>query len=112
MRGVVSNMQRIEYNVLKRAQNAARESDKVYNFLRSKSINIEDFRLNPDRYANIIKEYSKECIDKSLYEESRERLEREFNKMCEYHTQNEIELTNAFYNTAKQIIIASTNEWE
>lgn len=100
-------MQHIEYNILKRAQDAARHSDKIYEFLRNKSINIEDFRANPDRYADVIREYSKQCIDKSLYEESRERLEREFNKLCEYHVQNEMDLTNAFYDTAKQIIVAS-----
>ncbi|MDF2613835.1 MAG: hypothetical protein K0S71_1621 [Clostridia bacterium] len=112
MRGVVRNMQHIEYNILKRAQNAARESDKVYNFLRSRSINIQDFKENPDRYSDIIKEYSKECIDKSLYEESRERLEKEFNRLCEYHIQNEADLTNAFYNTAKQIIVSSAIDIE
>ncbi|WP_069998750.1 hypothetical protein [Cellulosilyticum sp. I15G10I2] len=100
-------MQHIEYNILKRAKHEAREADKIYNFLQSRSINIQDFKANPDRYSDIIKEYSRECITKSLYEESKERLEREFNRLCEYHTQNEAELTNAFYNTAKQIIVSS-----
>lgn len=112
MKGVISYMQNIEYNILKRAQSEAKESDKIYNFLRNRSINIQDFKSNPDRYSDIIKEYSKECISKSLYEESRDRLEKEFNRLCEYHTQNEMELTNAFYNTAKQIIVSSAIDIE
>jgi hypothetical protein len=110
MRGVIGDMQHIEYNILKRAQNAARESDKINNFLRNKSISIQDFKANPDRYTDIIKEYSKECINVSLFEESRDRLEKEFSRLCEYHTQNEEELTNAFYNTAKQIIASSEDQ--
>lgn len=112
MRGVISPMQQIQYNVLKRAQDAARESEKVYQFLRTRSISIQDFKANPDRYSDLIKEYSKECISKSLYEESRERLEKEFNRLCEYHVQNEAELTNTFYNTAKQIIVSSAYDLE
>lgn len=112
VRGVIISMQHIEYNILKRAQNEAKESDNIYNFLRERSINIQDFKHNPDRYANIIKEYSRQCIDRSLYEESRERLAREFSKLCEYHTQNEEELTNIFYDTAKQIIMSSATDLE
>jgi hypothetical protein len=103
---VISEMQHIEYNILKRAKNTAKEADKLYRFLSGKAVNIQDFKANPDRYTDIIKEYSKECISESLYNESKDRLEQEFNRLCEYHIQHETDLTNAFYDTAKQIIVS------
>ena len=105
-------MHHIEYDVLKRAKRTAKESDNLYQFLCSRSVNIQDFKANPDRYTDIIKEYSRQCISNSLYEESKERLEKEFNRLCEYHAQNEVELSNTFYDTAKQIIVSSVTEIE
>ena len=100
-------MNEIGFNILKRAQNSAKATDQLSNFLSQRGIGLNEVKANPDGYTELIKQYSKMCIDQGLFEESRDRLELEFSRLCEYHSRNEKQLTDQFYNTAKQIILES-----
>ena len=99
------NMNQIGFNILRRAQDNAKEVDKLSAFFNERGVQLKEVRLNPDRYLDVIKQYSKECINEGLFEESRERLQLEFNKLCEYHQRNEEELTREFMGIAKEIIL-------
>lgn len=102
-------MNQIGFNILRRAKDNAKQIDKLSEFLAERGIDLLQVRNNPDRYTNLIKQYSRECINAGLFEESRERLQVEFNRLCEYHSRNEEELANKFYDTAKQIILDSVD---
>lgn len=103
-------MNQIGFNILRRAQDNAKEVDKLSAFFSERGVQLKDVRLNPDRYADMIKQYSKACINRGLFEESRDRLQLEFNKLCEYHQRNEEELTKEFIGIAKEIILAMPEE--
>lgn len=99
------NMNQIGFNILRRAQDNAKEVDKLSAFFNERGVQLKEVRLNPDRYLDMIKQYSKACINEGLFEESREHLQLEFNKLCEYHQRNEEELTREFMGIAKEIIL-------
>lgn len=101
-------MNQIGFNILKRAQDNAKEIEKISEFFEQRGVNLNQVRTNPERYSDIIKQYSKVCINEGLFEESRERMQVEFNRLCEYHIRNEEELTKKFYDIAKQIILSSS----
>lgn len=105
-------MRQMEFNVLRRAQENAKQVDHIKHFFIDKGIDIREIKKTPDLYSDVIKEYSKTCIDTSLYEETLERLEVEFNKLCLYHVHNEEKLTNSFYNIAREIILSTLIEEE
>ena len=98
-------MKQIDFNILKRAQHNARQTDKLLKFLDSNGVDLKSLKSNPEQYDAIIKEFSKSCVNTGLFEESRDRLEREFNKLCEYHRTNEAHLADQFYDMAKSIIM-------
>lgn len=100
-------MNEMGFNILRRAQDNAKEIGKLSEFLLKQGVDLKQVKKHPEEYTNLIKEYSKTCISVGLFEESRERMQREFNKLCEFHVRNEEELTDKFYNIAKQIILAS-----
>ncbi len=99
-------MNQIEFKILRRAQDNARETDKLVAFLGAQGVDLKQVKNNPDSYDHLIKEYSKACVNTGLFEESRERLELEFSKLCEYHRKNEAILVEQFYDVAKSIILS------
>lgn len=105
-------MNQIGFNILRRAHDNTRSTDDLEKFLKNKGLNLVQVRRNPDEYNDVIKEYSRQCINLSLFEESRERLQEEFNKLCEYHTRNERQLTDDFFNITKQLILNSPDKSE
>lgn len=100
-------MNEIGFNILKRAQNSAKGIDQLSDFLSQRGIDLNQVKANPEGYTELIKQYSKMCINQGLFEESRDRLQLEFSRLCEYHSRNEEQLTDKFYNIAKQIILDS-----
>lgn len=100
-------MNQMEFKILKRAQENAKEIDKLKTFLANQGVNLTQVKKNPERYQEIIRRYSKDCINIGLFEESRERLEIEFSRLCEYHRKNESMLVDQFYNVAKEIILST-----
>lgn len=104
------DMEQIGFNILQRAQSNAKEGHKLSAFFSERGIELKEVRLNPERYSDIIKQYSKVCINEGLFEESRERLQVEFNRLCEYHQRNEEELTKEFMGIAKKIILDMPEE--
>lgn len=100
-------MNQMGFNILQRAQSNARKIGKLTEFLSEHGVELKAVQNNPDYYSDLIKQYSKACINVGLFEESREHLQMEFNKLCEYHARNEEELTDKFYNMAREIILAS-----
>ena len=100
-------MNQIGFNILRRAHENTKSTDDLQRFLRGKGLDLVQVKRHPEDYNDIIKEYSRHCINLSLFEESRERLQEEFNKLCEYHTRNERQLTDDFFNIAKQLILNS-----
>lgn len=101
-------MNQIGFNVLRRAQDNAKELAKLSAFFNERGVELKEVKLDPDKYSEMIKQYSKACVNESLFEESRERLQLEFNKICEYHQRNEEELTKEFAQIAKEIILTAT----
>ena len=49
-------------------------------------------------------EYSGECINQELFQQSKEKMEEEFRRLCEFHRRNEEELVEKFYSIAKDMI--------
>ncbi|MBP3886328.1 MAG: hypothetical protein J6F30_01550 [Cellulosilyticum sp.] len=94
----------MEFNVLKRAQDLTKTTHSLDNFFDEKGIDIRQVRKNPEYYEELIMQYSRDCISQELYRESKERMEYEFNKLCEFHRRNEENLVEKFYNIAKSII--------
>ena len=103
-------MENLDYSILKRAYNNARELERATQFLDTKGIDRSAFKRDPDRYRDIIKQYSIQCINQSIFQESREILDMEFNRLCEYQRFNSQHLVDDFYDKAKDIILASIEE--
>ncbi len=99
-------MNQMEFKILRRAQENAKETDKLKTFLAKQGVNLSQIKKNPDSYQELIKSYSKDCVNLGLFEESRERLEIEFSRLCDYHRKNESILVEQFYNIAKDIILS------
>ncbi len=99
-------MNQMEFKILRRAQDNAKEVDHLKVFLANQGVNLNQIQKDPDSYQDIIKQYSKNCVNAGLFEESRERLEIEFSRLCDYHRKNEINLVEQFYSTAKEIILS------
>lgn len=99
------NTSQLGFNILRRAQDNAKEIDKMSAFFTERGVALKEVKLNPERYLEMIRQYSKACINEGLFEESRDRLQLEFNKLCEYHQRNEEELTKEFMGIAKEIIL-------
>ena len=104
-------MNQMEFKILRRAQENAKEVDQLKIFLADQGVKLSQIKNNPEKYEDIIKKYSKSCVNVGLFQESRERLEIEFARLCEYHSKNESILVDEFYNIAKEIIL-STSEGE
>ncbi len=103
-------MNEIGFNILRRAQDNAKEVDKLSAFFKERGVDLKEVQCNPERYTDIIRQYSKMCINEGLFEESREHLQLEFNKLCEYHQRNEEILTKEFMVIAKEIILTMPKE--
>ena len=97
-------MSQMEFNVLRRAQNSPKATDKLGSFFEERGIDIRQVRKNPDYYEELIMQYSRDCINQELFRESQERMEKEFNRLCEFHRRNEEHLVEKFYHMAKMII--------
>lgn len=99
-------MDQMGFNVLKRAQDSMKTMEQLDSFLSAKGIDIRQVRRNPDYYAELIRQYSRNCINEELFNESRERMEEEFQRLCEFHRRNEDDLVEQFYRIAKSMIEA------
>lgn len=97
-------MHQMEFNVLKRAQNRIKETNNLDRFFNEKGIDINQVRKNPEYYEGLIMQYSRTCIDQELFEVSKEHMEEEFNRLCEFHRRNEENLVNKFFMVAKNFI--------
>ena len=97
-------MQQMEFNVLRRAQDYTKKTKGLDLFFYDKGIDINQVRKNPDYYEELIMQYSRLCISQELFKESKERMEEEFNKICDFHRKNEAHLVEQFYNITKGII--------
>lgn len=94
----------MEFNVLRRAQNTTKSTNSLDEFFYEKGIDIRQVEKNPEYYEELIMQYSRNCINQELYRESKERMEDEFNRLCEFHRRNEENLVEKFYNITKSII--------
>ncbi len=98
-------MEQMEFNVLRRAHDATKLTTSLDDFFYDRGIDIRQVRRNPEYYEELIMQYSRNCISQELYKESKERMEDEFNKLCEFHRRNEENLVEKFYNITRSIII-------
>ncbi len=89
-------MNQMEFNVLKRAEESTRYSKGLEKFLADKGLTMEVVEANPSIYEDVILEYCKGCISTGLYEASREHMQEEFNRLCEFHRRKEHELVERF----------------
>jgi len=97
-------MDQMGFNVLRRAQDSTKKTQRLDDFFKEQGIDIRQVRRNPDYYEELIMDYSRSCINQELFRESKERMEEEFNKLCEFHRRNEDHLVEKFYIIAKHII--------
>lgn len=100
-------MKPMEYSVLKRAEEQAIRVEDIRNYIVNKAIDIDDFKNNPDKYERFIREYSEACIHYSLYEETKDRLDKQYTLLCEFHRHYEEQLTKQFYDKAKHILLSA-----
>lgn len=103
-------MDQMEFNVLRRAQESTRGSNKLDAFFRDRGIDIRQVRKNPDYYEELIMQYCRFCINQELYKESKERMEDEFNRLCDFHRRNEAYLVEKFCHMTKLMIEAELNK--
>ena len=94
----------MQFNVLKRAQDNTKVNNKLNLFFKEHGIEIKQVKKNPECYKDLIMKYSRQCINQELFEESKELMEKEFSKLCEFHRRNEEELVQKFYSIANDII--------
>ena len=97
-------MEQMQFSVLRRAHDNTKASNRLNLFFNEHGIDIEEVRKNPEYYEELIMEYSRECINQELFEESKERMKVEFSRLCEFHRRNEQELVEKFYSIAKDMI--------
>lgn len=97
-------MERIRYKILRHAQIITKESDSLDHFFNEHGIDIKQVRKNPDYYEDLIMQYSRNCIAQELFRESRERLEEEINRICDFHRKNEEQLVQQFYDITKALM--------
>lgn len=97
-------MEQMEFNVLRRAHDNTKATNRLNLFLSEHGVDLERVKRNPEYYEELIMQYSRVCINQELFEESRERMEEEFSRLCEFHRRNEDELVEKFYSIAKDMI--------
>lgn len=105
-------MNQMEYNILRRAQDSTKASNRLDDFFRQRGVDFEQVKKNPEYYEELIKQYSRTCINQGLFEESRERMEDEFSKLCEFHRRKEDELVEKFFRITKDLIRENMDEDE
>lgn len=97
-------MDQMSFNVLKNAQDSTKITNSLDNFFYEKGIDMRQVRRNPEYYQDLIMQYSRSCINRELYIETKKRMEDEFSKLCEFHRRNEDRLVEKFYIIAKTLI--------
>ena len=55
-------MDQMGFNVLRRAQESTRVTDRLDTFFSEKGIDIRQVRKNPDYYEELIMQYCRSCI--------------------------------------------------
>lgn len=103
-------MDQMEFNVLRRAQEITKGTNKLDAFFRDKGIDIRQVIKNPDYYEELIIQYCRSCISQELYRESKERMEDEFHRLCEFHRRNEEHLVEKFCHMTKVMIETELNK--
>lgn len=102
-------MEPMQFNVLRRAQDNTKVNNKLNIFFREHGIEVSQVKNNPECYRDLIMKYSKQCINQELFQESKEIMEKEFSRLCEFHRRNEEELVEKFYSIATNIIKEDEN---
>ena len=97
-------MNQMGFNVLRRAQDDTKSKDGLAMFFSEKGIDLKEVQQNPEYYEDLIMEYSRQCINLELFKQSREHMEHEFNRLCEFHRRNEDELVKQFFQITNDII--------
>ena len=94
----------MQFNILRRAYDNTKANDRLNLFFSKYGVNIEQVKKNPEYYKELIMEYSRECINQELFQQSKEKMEEEFRRLCEFHRRNEEELVEKFYSIAEDMI--------
>ena len=97
-------MEQMQFNVLRKAHDNTKINNRLNVFFNEHGIDITQVGRNPEYYQELIMEYSRTCINQQLFEESRERMEVEFSRLCEFHRRNEEQLVGKFYNIVEDMI--------
>ena len=97
-------MESMQFNVLRKAHDHAKKNNRLDLFFNEYGIDIVQVKRNPEYYEGLIMEYSRKCIDEQLFQQSKERMEEEFSRLCEFHRRNEEELVEKFCSITKDMI--------
>lgn len=92
------------FNVIKGAKDDTKAKDKLGLFLKQKGISLEDVERDPKYYEDLIMDYSRKCINDELFKQSKEHMEEEFNRLCEFHRRNQEALVKQFFNIVNDFI--------
>ena len=98
-------MDQMGFNILKRAQTNTKINNRLGAFFEQRGIDIQQVERNPKYYEELIMEYSRQCINTELFEESKEHMADEFNRLCEFHRRHEEELVQKFFSMMKENFI-------
>lgn len=97
-------MEQMQFNVLRKAHDNTKVHNSLTLFFNKHGIDIAQVKRDPEYYEELIMEYSRECINKELFEQSKEKMEEEFSRLCEFHRRNEEQLVEKFYSIVKDMI--------
>ncbi len=97
-------MEQLQFNVLRKAHDHTKAHNRLKIFFSKHGIDIAQVKRDPEYYEELIMEYSRECINQELFEQSKERMEEEFSRICEFHRRNEEQLVEKFYSILKDMI--------
>lgn len=98
-------MNQMGFNVLRRAQDSEKINNSLNVFLKERGVNIEQVTSNPKYYQDLLMEYSKQHISTEIYEETRERMEVEFNRLCDFRRMHEDELVKRFFEMTNERVM-------
>jgi len=104
-------MNKMGFNVLRHAQDNTRIKNGLGVFLAQKGIDIHQVEQNPKHYEDLIMEYSRQCINKELFEESKQHMTDEFNRLCEFHRRHEEELVQKFFSMTNESFIEGSKKY-
>lgn len=98
-------MNQMGYNVLRRAQDSTKITNGLAIFFSQHGVDISQVERDPTYYQDLIMEYSRQCINNQLFEESRSHMEDEFSRLCDFHRKHEDELVKRFFSITNEMIM-------